>query len=354
MAAQDTIDCLASIRRITWPDYLTVVADNGSSDGSIGKIMKWATGEVDLETDEDNRDQVMTRMECILYSREEAEAGGLQEGEERISRLAPENRFVIIRNEENLGFSAGNNVGIRYALARQGGYVLLLNNDTVVDRAFMEPLIAVCEREPDTALATGKICYREHPDTIWYGGGHISLIRGGSVHRGRGAPDTGRYDSARRVGFASGCMMMMKTRILPRNGLLDERYFLGGEDYALCREVRKQGLSIRYEPDSIIWHQVSASRKHPRPRDVYNGYLVKGIFMKRSLNKMLWPIWYLIYSLYCRTIAPVRLRGRLRQGTEATPDLKVFRQAIRQALIDVRTKDAVTIHDLDAIDHIVA
>ena len=347
---QDTIHCLESLYHITYSNFLTVVVDNGSTDNSIEMIQNWASGRSLPETyltDTQSDDFII---ECIVYNIEDAESGGVDDQEERLRQLPSDKRFVIISSPHNLGFSAGNNVGIRYAIARQSKYVLLLNNDTVVDEAFLEPLVTECESDVKTAIATGKIYYMDRPDTIWYGGGFISLIRGGSVHHKQGFVDAGQLNQLEKVGFASGCMMLVDASVLESVGLLDERFFLGGEDFALCWDIRKKGYEISYIHGSKIWHKVGASRQVLRPRDVYNSYMVKALFMKRVLNRKLWRLWFFLFSTYCRTIALYRLSKRLHGQSEVSSNIQDLRDTIKLALVHAKKKDSITIEDLETID----
>ena len=127
---KDTIHCLESLFRSDYSDYRVIVCDNASTDGSMEKIKAWAEGKV--MPDEELNDQlkplvfppVAKPIAYVEYNRAEAEAGG--NGSEKNTPL------VLIQNGSNDGFSAGNNVGIRYALKKNADYIWLLNNDTVV------------------------------------------------------------------------------------------------------------------------------------------------------------------------------------------------------------------------------
>ena len=108
---EDTIECLESLKHITYPNYEILLVDNGSTDGSV---------------------------ECFR---------------ERYPGME------IIENGENLGFAEGNNVGIRRAMDEGADYVLLLNNDTVVDPEFLGELVKVGESDPKIGIVGPKICY---------------------------------------------------------------------------------------------------------------------------------------------------------------------------------------------------
>ena len=132
----DTLECLESVRRLDYPNFLTVVVDNGSWNGSADKIKAWA--EANLGPGHVIAD----------YSRETALAGGDPATELALDRAPSSARMVLIRNEENLGFTGGNNVSIHYALllSHAANHVMLLNNDTEIAHDCLDNLVLVAQR----------------------------------------------------------------------------------------------------------------------------------------------------------------------------------------------------------------
>ena len=127
---QDTIACLESIFQSRNASFRVVVCDNNSSDGSLFKIAAWAKGEISAKVPQDQRLRtlvggVVRPVEYINLTATAINAGSsTDEGEP----------LVLIDNEENGGFAAGNNVGLRYALKQPDmSHVWILNNDTLVD-----------------------------------------------------------------------------------------------------------------------------------------------------------------------------------------------------------------------------
>jgi hypothetical protein len=132
---QDTLECLESVRRLDYPNYLPVVVDNGSSNGSAEKIEAWA------------QEHLGPGHALAEYRRATALQGGEAQREAALEQTPSVGRLVLIRNEENLGFAGGNNVSIQYALGRRlpADYVLLLNNDALVARDVLTTLVVVAE-----------------------------------------------------------------------------------------------------------------------------------------------------------------------------------------------------------------
>ncbi|MHB8882701.1 MAG: glycosyltransferase family 2 protein [Thermodesulfovibrionales bacterium] len=207
----DTAACLDSLKELTYPAYEVLLIDNGSVDGSqtfFREQYPWVT---------------------------------------------------LIENVRNLGFAAGNNVGISYSLRAGADYVLLLNNDTVVDPAFLDELVRAAEARPDVGILNPKIYYFDPPEKIWYAGGELSLYRGLSKHYGFQEIDRGQHDLLREVSFITGCAFLIKRGVIEKIGLLDEYYFCYSEDADWSVRALRAGFKGLYVPSSRIWHRIGAS-----------------------------------------------------------------------------------------------
>lgn len=178
----------------------------------------------------------------------------------------------VIRNNTNTGFTGGYNTGISYALSKQADYVLLLNNDTIVDKNFVHELLHIAESDEKIGLVAPKIYFAkghefhrenytadELGSVLWYAGGGIDWNNAMSFHRGVDEVDTGQYDTTEETGFVTGCCMFLKSEVLKNIGVLDNKYFLYFEDADLNIRIKKSGYKIMYAPKSIIWHANAAS-----------------------------------------------------------------------------------------------
>lgn len=102
---RDTVECLESAQRLTYPKYRIVVIDNGSTDGSMEKIKAWAAGELPVESKFFTYDPSTKPVRWIEYDRASAEAGGLPELEAEIEALPLDRRVVLIQTGANLGYA---------------------------------------------------------------------------------------------------------------------------------------------------------------------------------------------------------------------------------------------------------
>jgi GT2 family glycosyltransferase len=211
--SNDTVECVESLRRLNYPCYNILVVDNGSSPDEV-RILHDAIGK----------------------------------------------HCRIIELKTNLGFAIANNVGIRIALQSDAKFVLLLNNDTIVDRNFLCELILAASKEPEVGIVGPKIYFYDKKDTIWYAGGKLNMYLG---HRQEGLSesDAGQFNVRRKTNYVSGACMLIKKELLKTVGLLPREYFLGWEDIDFCFAARRAGYGCLFVPTSIVWHKASVSYK---------------------------------------------------------------------------------------------
>lgn len=233
--AEDTIDCLNSLLNSTYKKILTIVVDNLSTDNSI---------EV------------------------------LKEKEEELC-------FTLICSPKNNGFSAGNNIGIRYAFDHGCSHVLLLNNDTVITPYFLTEMMKYDDGK--TAL-TGTILYYWKKEEIWYGGGTVNKFTGKTVHLHKGESIKSVGTEPEVISFISGCEMLIPQQVIDSIGLMDEDYFLYGEDVDYSLRISNHGFGLKYVPSSIIYHKVNASTSRIAKASQYYSARNRRILIYRNLK----------------------------------------------------------------------
>ena len=210
---EDTLRCLRSVQELDYPRYRVLVVDNASNDGSAEAV--------------------------------------------RAAFPAVE----LLMNASNLGFAAGNNEGIRYALQNGADGVFLLNNDTRVEPAVLTALVKTCADDPGVGLASPKVYYEDRPGVIYYAGarqGPLPLI---PRLIGAGEEDRGQYERVQEVDHIWGQAMFIKREVVERIGLLDPRFFMYYEDIDYCLRAKSAGFKIVCVPAARVWHQVAKGTK---------------------------------------------------------------------------------------------
>ena len=219
---EDTEDCLQSLLPVVSDHIRVLVVDNGSTDGTP----------------------------------------------ENIRRRFPQ--FEVQENGSNLGFPAGNNVGIRHALAAGVDYVILLNNDTVVDGEFAGELVAAAQRNPSAGMINSLIFFHDRPGIIWFAGGNISTWTGLSRHAGYLQADRGQFTGDVPIDRPCACSLLVTRRFLETVGLMREGLFLYGEEIDWMLRARRIGFRCILATRSKVRHKVSSSTKaSPQPVFLY-------------------------------------------------------------------------------------
>ncbi len=245
---KDTCQCLESVLHSDYPNFRVIVCDNRSTDGSMQKIKDWAEGK--LIADEEINEKLKSfisppikkPLAYVQYTRAEAEQGGKND-DEKIP-------LVLIQNDSNAGYSAGNNVGIRYALQKNADYIWVLNNDTIITHRTLKELVYRVQSGENLGLLGTLIYYASEPSKIQvYGGGKLMKVLG--VDRFVYSPGV--------IDYVSGTSLFIKREVIEKVGLLDEKFFFYWEDVDYSRRVLEKGWKLGVATNAIVYHKFSAS-----------------------------------------------------------------------------------------------
>ena len=165
----------------------------------------------------------------------------------------------IIDTGDNIGFSGGNNVGIRQALEKEADYVLLLNDDTEVDKDFLSILVEIAEMREYAAMFGPRIFFFDHLDRIWFDGAIFDPETCMLTTPGSDRLEDGMDSEPMESDYITGCALLINRRAVERIGLLDERFFLYWEDVDWGLRSKKAGFMNVVIPAAHIWHKVSVS-----------------------------------------------------------------------------------------------
>lgn len=257
---EDTIECLESISQINYANYQVIIVDNHSHDNSVQRIKNYAKGK----------------------------------------------KLTIIENDENYGFAEGNNIGMRYAQNNfSPKYILLLNNDTVVDKEFLKELINAGEKDDQIGILGPKIYYYDKPQVIWSAGCKIAWKTARGLHIGLNETDKGQYDKLQQVDYVSGAAFLIKTEVIKQIGLMDKTYFLYFEESDWTLRANQAGYKSLYVPTAKIWHKISRSGGGiSKPVGLYYITRNRWIFMKKWAKKSDYFV-FIIYQLLAAIFLPL-------------------------------------------------
>ena len=233
---EDTLECVKSLGELTIRNFQLsiIVVDNNSSDGTQKAVRK-------------------------LFK--------------KISN-PPKLVCKLIENKANLGFAEGNNVGMEYALDSGADFVLVLNNDTKVDKNLITEFLKASKKYPRAGVLSPKIYFAQgyefHGDrykksdsgkVIWYAGGKIDWENVYGINLGVDEIDKGQFKKEKEIDFATGTCMFLRAKALNEVGKFDEKYFMYLEDADLSIRMKKQGWEVIYVPKAIVRHKVAQSSR---------------------------------------------------------------------------------------------
>jgi GT2 family glycosyltransferase len=256
--AAKTIECLEVLRTLDYPRWRVVVLDNGSDDDSVDEIRAWVESHTASPMDGEHG--------LVEYEREVAEAGGTTIGERRLGTVGAGTGIVLIRNGENLGFAAGCNVGITYALLRGADFVFLLNNDASVTRSTLIELVSAAGRA-DAAIVGARTLDEAGRRVVFSGNRWPKqmFLSGGSPGN---HPPLDFWPSS----DAQGGSMLLRRDLLEGRArecgyYFDPGFFMYREDTDLCRYADARGYRCVLARDAVVYHGFASSSGgvgHPR------------------------------------------------------------------------------------------
>jgi GT2 family glycosyltransferase len=228
----------------------------------------------------------------------------------------------LYRTFKNLGFTGGNNLGMRLA---KGEYVFLVNNDTeIVDANLLEKLIEPFQLDSTVGMVSPKIRYFYSPEVIQFAGyNKINSFTGRNSQVGDGEIDIGQYNTPGYTHYANGAAMMVKREVLEKVGLLTDHFFLCYEELDWAAQTVKYGYRVYYQGQVYLLHKESVSMGKVSPLKVYYNNRNRIMFMRRNTNKFEFSCFLIYLSLLTipKNIFTFLLKGQIQH-------LKAFAKAI--------------------------
>jgi GT2 family glycosyltransferase len=237
---EDTLECLDSLRKLDYPNFEVLAIDNDPN--------------------------------------------------HRLGDLNFSYKITKLVNAENFGFAGGDNVGIKYALENGADYVLLLNNDTVIQPGFLKILVEAGEKDEKIGIL-GPMIYKLSTNEPHFAGGKINWLYTGARHV-PGAED-----------YITGACFLIKRKVIEKIGLMPEEYFLYFEDAEWCLKARRAGFSCKVVKEARIDHAVSKNTREYSFSYIYYQYRNGLILAKRNAPLLVKIIAYKIsFLIYLKQV----------------------------------------------------
>jgi len=262
----DTLACLESLSRLDYANRAVLVLDNASTDGSVAAI----------------------------------------------EAAHPEVRVLPLA--ENRGYAGNNNVGIAAALEMGADWVLVLNEDTVLDPACFTELMRVAVSDDAIGVLGPMVYHHDEPTVIQSAGGRMDG-RWEAWHQGQNEDDTGQFAAPRNVDWVSGCAILVRRRVIEEVGALDERFFYYWEETEWCVRAARAGWRIVLVPAARLWHKGVTRHYRPGPSVAY--YNTRNHLLLMSKHHAPARAWLRQWAGIARTLVSYTVKPRWRDRRES-------------------------------------
>ncbi len=181
-------------------------------------------------------------------------------------------RIILERIQENRGYVGGINFGLNEARKLNPKYIVIMNNDVIVDRIAFSALVKTCRKYNDKAIVSGKVYEYENKNIIQYIGAvrtKKSKLKFNSV--GAGEVDRGQYDGVFERDMIDDVLWLIPAKIIDQIGLYSKYYWFNYEQADFALKAKKQGYKLIYTSKAKLWHKgsVSVGGKNKNPYKIY-------------------------------------------------------------------------------------
>lgn len=244
---EDTVKCILSLQDASYPNLKIVLVDNGSPDRSG----------------------------------------------ERLKAKFSDLPILLLKN--NTGYAAGNNVGIRFALEKGSDYVLVINNDVVVDPGFLGPMVNIIENQHNVGIVTCKVYYQTAPQEVFSAASKMNWLLCTGVNKGSHLKSFQKVDAECFTDYACGVLLLMHATMLKTEGLFDEKYFMYFEDVEFSRRILRS-YKIVYTPHGVAYHKSGGGKGWSSYSELYLYYHTRNRFWAFREEIFLYRTYVFIFS----------------------------------------------------------
>ena len=230
----------------------------------------------------------------------------------------------LVTLRDNRGYAGNNNVGLRRALQGPADWLLLLNDDVVLDPDCLAELLAASSADARIGMLGPLVLHSQPRGTVQSAGGRLTA-NWSAVHIGQDEPDNGQFSQPSDVDWLSGCALLARREVVETAGLLDERYFLYFEETDWCLRAARHGWRLVNAPRARVWHAGVRPNARPRPAVTYYNY--RNRYLLLSLHRAPARVALSAAAHSLRTLLSWSLRPKWRH-------LRPHRDALWHALVD--------------------
>jgi GT2 family glycosyltransferase len=194
--------------------------------------------------------------------------------------------IILLRSDENKGFTGGNNLGFDYAINEGYEYVMMLNNDVAVESDFLEPLVVKLDIDEKIGGVQPLIYFYHDRELIWNAGSRYNTIFGIPYILGYYRKDKGQLQRKKQksIDWITGCAFMIRTEVLKKVGVLKQDFFIYYEDVDLSFRIKEAGYALAYEASSVVYHKTGMS--HKSKEKLKEGYLNPKVHYLNARNRL--------------------------------------------------------------------
>lgn len=248
----DTVECIESVIEGSYRNFQLVVTDNSPADDSLDRFKTWAA--------EKGYPAV-----CLnKFESENIEIVGKKERKAKKSKTLPF-PLVFIKSDRNLGFSYGNNVGIKYGLLKKDADLFwLLNNDTVIDKNALAHLVSTASLDSSYGIIGSKILFYHQPSVIQSLGATDVSWKGVGNGDYDNITDSSEINGLIVTKSIMGASLLIRKKVIEKIGLMDENYFMHHEESDWCTRALSSGFTLAVNCKSRVFHKEGASTDRKR------------------------------------------------------------------------------------------
>lgn len=245
-------------------------------------LVNWNSYELTKETLLSLEQSIYTDFDTIVVDN-----GSIDASADLLKKNFP--AIILIQSATNKGFTGGNNIGMQYALEHGYEYIMMLNNDVLVDSHFLIPLMNTMEEEKTIGAVQPLIYFHHDTHLIWNAGSVWYPLWGicATPNYNRKDPVHAFVHQQKKIDWITGCAFLIRSSVLQEVGLLKEKFFIYYEDVDLSLRIKKAGYTLSYVPNSVIYHIAGMSQKSKQKGK--EGFVSPKVHFLNARNR----IWFL-------------------------------------------------------------